>query len=80
MGAGAACAAHAQLFVGSSSLASRVRQPSTYEPAKLSAAMFCLSDFEKYARTRLDGNAWGYYSSGANQEQTLRDNEEAFRR
>jgi (S)-2-hydroxy-acid oxidase len=42
--------------------------------------MFCLSDFEKYARSRLDGNAWGYYSSGANQEQTLRDNEEAFRR
>ena len=43
-------------------------------------AMFCLSDFEKYARTQLDGNAWGYYSSGADQEQTLRDNEEAFRR
>jgi (S)-2-hydroxy-acid oxidase len=42
--------------------------------------MLCLSDFEKYARSRLDGNAWGYYSSGANQEQTLRDNEEAFRR
>ena len=42
--------------------------------------MLCLSDFEKYARTQLDGNAWGYYSSGADQEQTLRDNEDAFRR
>ena len=41
-------------------------------------AMICLSDFEKQARTRLDSNAWGYYSSGADQEQTLRDNEEAF--
>ena len=42
--------------------------------------MFCLSDFEAYARKVLDRNAWSYYSSGANQEQTLRDNEEAFRR
>ena len=42
--------------------------------------MFCLSDFEAYARKVLDRNAWGYYSSGANQEQTLRDNEEAFRK
>jgi (S)-2-hydroxy-acid oxidase len=43
-------------------------------------AVFCLSDFEKYARTQLDGNVWGYYSSGADQELTLRDNEQAFRR
>lgn len=42
--------------------------------------MFCVADFEKYAQARLDSNAWGYYSSGANQEQTLRDNVEAFRR
>ena len=40
--------------------------------------MFCISDFEKFARTHLDRNAWGYYSSGANKEQTLRDNEQAF--
>ena len=45
-----------------------------------SVAVFCLSDFEKYARTQLNGNAWGYYSSGADQELTLKDNEEAFRR
>ena len=43
-------------------------------------AMFCLADFEKQARARLDDNAWGYYSSGADQEQTLRDNELAFSR
>ena len=42
--------------------------------------MFCLSDFEAYARKVLDRNAWSYYSSGVNQEQTLKDNEEAFRR
>ena len=42
--------------------------------------MFCLSDFEAYAHKVLDRNAWSYYSSGVNQEQTLKDNEEAFRR
>ena len=42
--------------------------------------MFSLTDFEKYAKSRLDSNAWGYYSSGANLEQTLSDNEKAFQR
>ena len=28
----------------------------------------------------LDKNAWDNYSAGADQEQTLRDNKEAFRR
>ena len=43
-------------------------------------AEHCVSDFEKYAQMKLDSNAWGYYSSGANMEQTLRDNKEAFQR
>ena len=43
-------------------------------------AMHCVSDFEQYARKQLDSNAWGYYSSGASTEQTLRDNQEAFQR
>ncbi len=42
--------------------------------------MFCVADFEASAREALDRNAWGYYSSGANQQQTLRDNVEAYSR
>ena len=42
--------------------------------------MFCLSDFEANAQKVLGRNAWDYYSSGANQEQTLRDNTKAFQR
>ena len=42
--------------------------------------MFSLSGLEKYAESRLDSNTWGYYSSGANLEQTLSDNEKAFQR
>lgn len=42
--------------------------------------MFCLSDFEEHARKVLPKNAWDYYSSGANQEHSLRDSTEAFSR
>ena len=42
--------------------------------------MFCVSDFEEHARKVLPKNAWDYYSSGANQEQSLRDNVDAFSR
>ncbi len=42
--------------------------------------MFCVADFEASAREALDRNAWGYYSSGANQQQTLRDNVKAYSR
>ena len=42
--------------------------------------MFSLSCFEKQAKSRLDSSAWRYYSSGANLEQTLSDNEKAFQR
>ena len=37
-------------------------------------------DFEKLAKSKLDSNAWGYYSAGANDEVTLRDNQQAFDR
>ena len=47
------------------------------EPAN---AMVCLAAFEAHAQKVLDRNAWDYYSSGADQEQTLRDNLEAFGR
>ena len=40
----------------------------------------CLADFEKYFNNSLDKNARDYYSHGANQEQTLKNNVEAFMR
>ncbi len=42
--------------------------------------MLCLADLEAHAKEVLDRNAWGYYSSGADAEQTLEDNQEAFSR
>ena len=42
--------------------------------------MFSLADFEAHAGAVLDRNARDYYFSGADQEQSLRDNEEAFKR
>jgi len=47
---------------------------------KEEAPMFNLADFEAHARDGSDKNAWNFYSSGADQEQTLRDNVEAFKR
>ena len=43
-------------------------------------ALVCVEDFEQEARFKLDRNAWNYYSSGANLEQTLRDNVDAYKR
>ena len=40
----------------------------------------CLADFEVYFNRSLDKNARDYFSSGANQEQTLKDNVQAFNR
>ena len=40
----------------------------------------CLADFEVHFKNSLNKNALDYYSSGANQEQTLKDNMEAFTR
>ncbi|KAJ8044906.1 Hydroxyacid oxidase 1 [Holothuria leucospilota] len=43
-------------------------------------AMTCLDDFEDYARRHLPKIVYDYYSSGANLEQTVKDNVAAFRR
>lgn len=43
-------------------------------------AVVCLSDIAQIARKKLDRNAYSYFASGADEEQTLRDNEESFRR
>ncbi len=48
--------------------------------SRYKVGMFCVADFEASAREALGRNAWGYYSSGANQQQTLRDNVEAYSR
>lgn len=40
----------------------------------------CLADFEAHFKNSLDKNARDYFSSGANHEQTLKDNVEAFSR
>lgn len=42
--------------------------------------LICVQDFEIYARNNLSSEARDYYFSGANHEQTLRDNIEAFGR
>jgi len=42
--------------------------------------MVCLKDFEKTFSYSLDKNALDYYSAGANHEQTMKDNVEAFSR
>ena len=40
----------------------------------------CLADFGVHFKRSLDKNARDYFSSGANQEQTLNDNVQAFSR
>lgn len=40
----------------------------------------CVSDFEKHAKEVLPKNAWDYYSSGANEGISLRENRRAFDR
>ncbi|WKL58672.1 alpha-hydroxy acid oxidase [Asticcacaulis sp. ZE23SCel15] len=39
-----------------------------------------LSDYERYARARLDDNAWVYLMSGAGDELTVTDNTQAYQR
>ena len=46
----------------------------------MDSRLVCVDDYEQEARLRLDRNAWNYYSSGADEQQTLRDNVEAFLR
>ncbi|GFS94666.1 hydroxyacid oxidase 1 [Nephila pilipes] len=45
-----------------------------------SSDFICVEDFEKYALQTLPRNAADYYRSGANEEQTLQENREAFKR
>ena len=40
----------------------------------------CLQDFEANAQQKLPRAVWEYYASGANDEETMRDNEQAYRR
>jgi hypothetical protein len=40
----------------------------------------CLDDIEQYARRVLTKNAFDYYRSGADDQITLKDNVDAFRR
>ncbi|KAJ2450778.1 Hydroxyacid oxidase 1 [Coemansia sp. RSA 2336] len=44
----------------------------------ISGEPVCIKDLEKIAEHVMPGGAWGYYASGANDEQTRRENEEAF--
>jgi L-lactate dehydrogenase (cytochrome) len=37
-------------------------------------------DFEEIAKAQMDPSGWGYYSSGADDEITLRENHAAFHR
>ena len=60
----------------------RLAPPSIFSHAGTryaAAGMFTLDDLEAHAR-EADENAWNFFSSGADQEQTLRDNVEAFKR
>ena len=40
----------------------------------------CIDDIAELAKQKLDRNAYNYYASGADEEQTLKDNVEAFKR
>ena len=40
----------------------------------------CMKDFEEFAKASLTKNAYDYYSSGADEQQTLQENEVAFKR
>ncbi|CAG2177732.1 unnamed protein product, partial [Oppiella nova] len=44
------------------------------------AKMICIDDMEKYALQHLSKATADYYKSGANEEQTLRENRSAFER
>lgn len=46
--------------------------------ARLPEHVVSLSDHEAHARTRLDDNAWAYFSGGAADELTLRANQQAW--
>ncbi|XP_078619308.1 2-Hydroxyacid oxidase 2-like [Branchiostoma floridae x Branchiostoma japonicum] len=47
---------------------------------EMSHSMVCVTDFEKYANEKLARTYKEYFSSGADQCQTLKENTEAFKR
>jgi 4-hydroxymandelate oxidase len=48
--------------------------------ASIPGDVVAVSDYERYARDRLDDNAWAFLTAGAADEITLRDNRAAFDR
>ena len=40
----------------------------------------CMKDFEDYAKTYMPKREYDYYASGANDQQTLRESKDAFKR
>ncbi|WP_326539244.1 alpha-hydroxy acid oxidase [Pseudorhodoferax sp.] len=55
-------------------------KPPAPEVAHLPPGVVTLADHEAHARTRLDDNAWAYFSGGAGDELTLRANRAAWDR
>ena len=43
-------------------------------------AVVCLADVAVIAKEKLDANAYSYFASGADEERTLKDNENSFRK
>jgi len=43
-------------------------------------AMVCVDDFERYAARNLSSSTLGYFQGGADDEVTLRENVDAFKR
>jgi (S)-2-hydroxy-acid oxidase len=46
----------------------------------MSRSLVCLKDFEEEAQHAMPKSSWDYYASGANDEETMADNEAAFDR
>ena len=46
----------------------------------LARDVVCLADFEAFARQHLPKYAFEFYSAGVNEQQTLRENVDAFKR
>ncbi|KAI9599501.1 Hydroxyacid oxidase 2 [Syncephalis fuscata] len=46
----------------------------------MSTVPICLNDFEANAKQVLPRAMWDYYASGANEEETMQDNEQAYKR
>ena len=47
---------------------------------KISGKLVCVADYEKHASQVLPASIFEFYKGGANHEQTLKDNHDAFQR